>query len=455
MKTMRYISPTGMLGVGFSEQYFREAVTPETAFIACDSGSTDGGPAYLGANKFFFSRSAVKRDVRILLTAARANNIPLMIGSCGGSGGNWNLNWMWEIVKEIAEEESLSFKTALIEAEPDREVLVNKLENGAFIPLANAPAVDAELLRDSDRIVAMMGMEPYLEALENGADVILAGRSSDAALFAAIPVANGFPEGLAWHAAKIMECGGAAVAQMDRPEGMICTLSMEDFVLEPVSPTQRVTPTSIASHALYETSDPYRMREPSGIMDLSNARYAAVNDRQVKVTGSEYESAPYSVKLEGAKLAGYQAQVLGGVRDPVILAQFDTWLDEIKDSIRENVDAVFGKDMSSEYEVHFKVYGRNAVLAENEPNMDNFGNEVGLLIVALAETQDIAYTIAAQAAHMALHHAVPEWQGLVSNLAFPFAPHITPLGPTYRFVLNHAVALDDPMELFTIKYQEV
>jgi hypothetical protein len=455
MKQIRYVSPTGMLGVGFSEDHFRAALTPETAFIGCDSGSTDGGPAYLGANKFFFSRDAIKRDMRILVTGARSIRKPLLIGSCGGSGGNWNLQWMWEIVQEIAREEDLHFRTALIQAEPDREVLVRKWREGRIRPLANAPEIDEQTLRDTDRIVAMMGTDPYIAALEAGADVVLAGRSSDAALFAAIPIQQGFDPGLSWHAAKIMECGGAAVTQMKKPEGMICTLREHDFILEPVSPHQQCSPTSIASHALYETANPYRMQEPGGVMDLEGAHYEAVSDRAVRVSGSAWHPGPYTVKLEGAKLAGYQAQVLGGVRDPVILQQFDSWLDGIKDSIRENVDEVFRRPMAGEYEMHYKVYGRDAVLGEREPLRQEIGHEVGLLMIALAPTEAMAYTIAAQAAHMALHRAVPQWQGLVSNLAFPVAPHITPLGPTYRFALNHAVELDHPLEFHQPRIEEI
>lgn len=110
-------------------------------------------------------------------------------------------------MQEIAREENLNFKTAIIESEPDRELLLQKYREGKFRALDPAPEIDEDTLRDTDHIVAMMGAEAYQEALTNGAQVILAGRSTDAAIFAAIPVAQGFPPGLCWHAAKIMECG--------------------------------------------------------------------------------------------------------------------------------------------------------------------------------------------------------------------------------------------------------
>lgn len=451
---IRYLSPTGILGVGFSENHFRAALSQDLAFIGCDAGSTDGGPANLGGNQPFFSRAAIKRDLRILVTGARSIDVPLLIGSCGGSGGNWNLNWVWEIVQEIAREESLHFRAALIESEPDRELLLRKYREGKFRALDPAPAIDESVLRDADHIVAMMGAEAYVAALEGGADVVLAGRSTDAAIFAAIPVARGFPAGLCWHAAKIMECGGAAVVTMEKPEGMICTVTHESFTLEPVSPAQRCSPLSVAAHALYETADPYKMLEPGGEMDLTDAHYEAIDERRVRVTGSRFRSMPYTVKLEGARKTGYRAMVLGGVRDPVLLEQFGDWFEGLKSHIAENVEAVYGPSIRGQYRIDYKIYGLNAVLGDREPLAASIGHEVGLLLVTTAQTQDVAYAIAGQAAHMVLHHSVPQWEGLLSNLAFPIAPHFWNIGEAYEFALNHVVELEHPLEMHSIRYQE-
>ncbi|MFJ1255438.1 acyclic terpene utilization AtuA family protein [Cupriavidus sp. CuC1] len=454
-RSIRYLSPTGVLGVGFSEHHFRAALSRDLAFIGCDAGSTDGGPANLGGNKPFFSHAAVKRDLRILLTGSRSIGVPLLIGSCGGSGGNWNLNWVREIVREIAQEENLHLRIAVIESEPSRETLLRKYREGKIRPLDPAPPLDESVLREADHIVAMMGAEAYVAALEAGADVVLAGRSTDAAIFAAIPVARGFPAGLCWHAAKIMECGGASVVKMDKPEGMICTITDDHFTLEPVSPTQQCSPLSVAAHALYETADPYRMLEPGGEMDLTEAKYESVSDRMVRVTGSKFHPKPYTVKLEGAKKIGYRAMVLGGVRDPVILEQFDAWFDGLKEHIAENVEGIYGPSIRGQYRIDYKIYGKNGVLGERETHPERVGNEVGLLMVTLAQSQEVAYAIAGQAAHMVLHHSVPQWEGLLSNLAFPIAPHFWSLGEAYQFVLNHVVELDCPLELHPIRYEEV
>lgn len=454
-KKLKYLVPVGSLGGGFTEEYFVAALTDDLDFIAIDSGSTDGGPNSLGQDEFLMSRTAMKRDLRIIIKGARSKNIPLLIGSSGGSGANKNLEGVRDILAEIAAEEHLNFTTALIYAEPDREVLVRKFQAGKVLPLKPAPPLDESVLLETHRIVAMMGAEPFIEALQGGADVVLAGRSSDAALMAAFPLMRGFNPGPVWHAAKIMECGGAAVTQMTKPEGMICTLTDEYFELEPVSPEQTCSPLSVAAHALYETSNPVTMVEPGGIMHLENARYEAVSDRSVRVWGSEFEKMPYTVKLEGAAFVGYRAASLGGITDPAILEDFDSWFAGAKAGAEHNFRRGQGDEAADLCDVTYRVYGRNAVMGAQETRPQSNSHEVGVLIDVLAPTQDLAKSAVMTLSHTILHSPVPQWHGLVSNLAFPFSPHDFDLGKTYTFALNHVVELDDPMELFSIRYEEV
>ncbi len=90
-----------------------------------------------------------------------------------------------------------------------------------------------------------------------------------------------------------------------------------------------------------------------------------------------------------------------------------------------------------------------------EPVRDARPHEVGLVIQVTARTQELANNVMAAARHIALHHPVPRWSGLTSNLAFPYAPADIERGPTYRFTLNHVVEPDDPHELFPIEMIEV
>ena len=130
MKEFRVLSPAGILGYGFPETSFRAGVALKPDLIACDAGSTDPGPYYLGSGKPFTNPTAVKRDLRLILKAANELRIPVVIGSAGGSGADVHLNRDLSLVREVAKEEGLSFKMAVISAEFEKEFLIGELEKG-------------------------------------------------------------------------------------------------------------------------------------------------------------------------------------------------------------------------------------------------------------------------------------------------------------------------------------
>ena len=323
---IRILSPTGVCGSGFLESSFEQAIAWEPHFIGCDAGSTDPGPSHLGSGEAAFPRDAVKRDLRIMLAGSRRAKVPILIGSAGTAGGDAHVTWFCEIVKEIAAEEGLAFRLAVVHAEQNKSYLKKRLREGRLKPLDPAPPFNENTIDRSACIVGMMGAEPYMRVLSEGADVVVAGRASDTAIFAAIPVMRGFPEGLAWHAAKILECGAAAVVNRRTPDCMFAWLRRDHFVVQASDETLQCTPQSIASHSLYENADPYRLVESSGALDLTESRYEQHGSNTVKVSGSRFIPAErYTVKLEGAEKAGYQSIVIGSVRDPFIIRQIDDW----------------------------------------------------------------------------------------------------------------------------------
>jgi hypothetical protein len=213
-----------------------------------------------------------------------------------------------------------------VHAEQNKSYLKKRLREGRLKALDPAPPFDESTIDRSACIVGMMGAEPYMRVLSEGADVVVAGRASDTAIFATIPVMRGFPEGLAWHAAKILECGAAAVVNRRTPDCMFAWLRRDHFVIQAPDETLQCTPQSIASHSLYENADPYRLVESSGTLDLTESRYEQHGSNAVKVSGSRFIPAErYTVKLEGAEKAGYQSIVIGSVRDPFIIRQIDDW----------------------------------------------------------------------------------------------------------------------------------
>ncbi|PAU75585.1 acyclic terpene utilization AtuA family protein [Halomonas salipaludis] len=454
-RELRILSPTGALGSGFLESSFNAALEQQPHVIGCDAGTTDGGPFALGAGKPSFPRLAVKRDLRLILLGARRIKVPLLIGSCGTAGGEVHLQIVHEIVREIAREEGLSFKLALIHAEQDKDYLKTRLRQGRIKPLHPAPEFDEEVIDRSERIVGMMGTEPYVRALEMGVEVILAGRSSDTSMFCALPHMHGFSAGIALHAAKILECGTAAVVQRKTPDCMLATIRDDHFEIGPLDPDLRCTPQSIASHSLYENADPFLLKEPDGTLDTTRARYEAVNERLVRVRGSEFIPAEtYTIKLEGAELAGYQTILIGGVRDPYILRQLDDWLTRIRARIEWRVKDVTGL-APDEYALNIRVYGKNGTMGALEPVQEFQGHEACLIFEVTAQTQELASTIAAMTRHQAIHFPIPEWSGLITGVACPYSPAYIERGATYRFNVNHVVEPDNAYEMFPIEIVEI
>ncbi len=457
MAEIRVLSPCGVIGSGFPESSFERGLSLRPHVIACDGGSTDMGPASLGAGTPHFSRSATKRDLRLMLLGRERLGVPLIIGSCGTGGGSAGLNWMKEICLEIAREENLRFRLGLVESEQDKSYLKKRFREGRIKPLDPAPEIDEKVIDRSAHIVGMMGDEPITEALNEGAEVVLTGRASDTSIFACVPTRLGAGRGIAWHAAKILECGAACAVTRKRPDGVFAWIRDDHFAVEPLDPEMRCSPQSVASHTLYENADPFHITEPGGVLDTTSSTYAAESDRAVIVRGSEYHLADtYTVKLEGAELAGYQSVIIGGVRDPYIIRQLDSWLAGMREGFASRAREIF-PDRSGvpEYELVIRVFGRDAVMGPLEPRADEVPHEVGILFEVTAGDQETARTLASTLSHFAVHYPIPEWSGLISGLAFPFAPAELDKGPVYRFNMNHVVLPDNPCEMFPIECREV
>jgi acyclic terpene utilization AtuA family protein len=452
---IRVLSPTGVCGSGFLESSFEQALSQRPHFIGCDAGSTDPGPAYLGTGRTAFPKDAIRRDLAIMLGGARRAGIPLLLGSAGTAGADAQLALVREMVEDIAAEQGLAFRLAAIRSEQDKSYLKRRLCEGRIKPLHPAPEFNAATIDGSAHIVGMMGAEPFMRALEAGADVVITGRASDTAIFAALPLMHGVPAGIAWHAAKILECGAAAVVSRKTPDCMFAWLRPDHFVVQAPDPTLRCTPQSIASHSLYENADPFRLVECSGTLDLTHSRYDAIDERTVRVSGSAFLPAErYTVRLEGAELVGYQSVLIGSIRDPYIIRQIDDWSTRLMEKIHSRIAMVYGERLKREdYTIHLRIYGKNGTMGPLEPVKEIRSHELCLVFEATAKTQEIANTIAGMTRHQALHLPIPEWSGLITGVACPY--NYMERGAVYRFNVNHVVEPDDPCEMFPMEIIEV
>ena len=453
MGTFRQLSTSGLLGYGFPEASLKAGMSRAPDMIGVDGGSTDPGPHYLGSGKCLNSRMAMKRDLRLMLGAARSADIPLIIGSCGGAGGDPHVDEVADIVREVAREDGHRFRLAVIHSEQDKAWVRDRMRAGKVRSLRSSPPLDDGVVERAERIVAMMGPEPFVQALDDGAQVILAGRSSDPAPWAACATRAQLPPAPAWYGGKMLECGATAAW----PKGHDCLLVdvVDDgIVVEPTNPERRCTPMSVANHSLHENASPVIHQEPGGVLDTTHCRFEAVNDHAVKVSGMEWRPDDvYTVKLEGAERIGYRAVTFCGTRDPGLIGQFDSYLE----SVRENVEhkaAAFGVPADA-YTLTFRVYGKNAVMGSREPVTDTLAHELGILVEVIAPDQETANAVLAIARTNVLHVDFPGRLCKEGNMAFPFSPSDIPCGPVYRFSVFHVAELDDPIRPFRIEHEAV
>lgn len=447
--TINVLVPTGALGAGVRSEDVDAGLAAGAHAIACDAGSTDSGPAYLATGRSKYSRDAIKSDLTILMLAQARSGLPLLIGTCGTSGCDIALDWTRDIALEIASENGLTPRIAVLYSEQSPVLMAEKAEAGLVSPLAPMVNADPELFKMCEHIVALMGPEPYISALRGGADIVLGGRTTDTAVLAAVPLMHGAGAGPAWHAAKISECGGLCTVNT-RDGGVMMRVGRDAFEIEPLNKANCCTPRTVSAHMLYENSDPFQLVEPGGILDVTDAHYLAIDERVVQVTGSRFLARPYTMKLEGAASSSFQTIMLVGIQDRSVLKELDRFLSQMTHILHQRVSETMGT-RAGQFDISLRAYGANAVSGLPLPESSPRPLEIGLLFVATAATQELATQIAKTCNplffHMPLNRDTP-----LPSYAFPFSPAEIERGAVYEFKLNHVVQVEHPMQLVRIEY---
>lgn len=436
----RVLSTTAILGYGFPEASFRRGIKRKPHLIGVDAGSTDPGPYYLGSGKSFTNRAFVKRDLRYMLAAGVRLGIPVVIGSAGGSGAGPHLKWCRDIIYEIAREESLSFVMGVISSDVPPKRVLRALKAGQIRSLPFVPPLKAKDVMESGHIVAQVGVEPIIRALNKGCQVVLCGRCYDPAVFAALPIAMGFNPGLALHMGKILECAAIAATPGSGADCALGVLRRYSFILESLNPIRKFTQISAAAHTLYEKSDPYHLPGPGGSINLEGCTFTELPGGRVEVRGSRFNPTPdYWIKLEGARRIGYRSISIAGTRDPVMIAQIDGILQAVEKQVQG-----MNRRSGMKGKMLFHVYGRNGVMGDLEPERTATAHELGIVMEALADTQEEADTLCSVTRSTLLHYGYPGRISTAGNLAFPFSPSDIRMGEVYEFAIYHLMKIENP-----------
>ena len=442
----RVLIPSGALGLSFSQTALKAGIDNEPDVIAIDGGSTDSGPFYLGEGVSKYSRASIKAEWRQLMLARQSAGVPLIIGTAGTCGSDASVDWLFEISREIAKEEGLSAKVALVYSGQSNDYIKRALIDGRVRPLPAAPDIDADIIEDCSNIVALAGVEQIQAALQTGADIVIAGRATDTANIAALPLLRGDHAGAVWHGAKVGECGAIATSQ---PSSGVVQIDFDSsgFTISPLANGVRATPYSVSAHMLYENSDPFVLHEPGGTLHVKNATYRQVDERSVRVEGAEWQPGPYTVKLEGSRPVGYQAVSIALLRESRYVEHVRDWAASIKANGTAQVAETLALSPDA-FDIDLRLIGVDAVLGALETR-DSLAHEIGVLAIAIAPTAELVKEIVKLLNPYLLHHSLTENEPM-PTFAFPLSPAESLRGPLYEFCLHHVLALENPMDAFRL-----
>ncbi len=166
---------------------------------------------------------------------------------------------------------------------------------------------------------AYLGMDALVEAIQEGADVVVTGRVADAALFAAElrPHLDATPDALAGAIAvgHLLECSGQVTGgNFEAPGGE--SLSAADYAALgfPLADVRadgsaeitilegargRVDPLTCTLQLLYEVHDPAAYITPDMIVDFTGMSLEQVGPNRVRVTGARAAGRPSQLKVSG------------------------------------------------------------------------------------------------------------------------------------------------------------
>ncbi len=226
------------------------------------------------------------------------------------------------VVAEVARE--LGIRGLRIAAITGDDVL--SLVSGTDLPLLERDGTIASL---GDTVIsanAYLGIEPLIDALGQGADVVVAGRISDPSLFLA-PLVHEFgwsredwrlmATGTA--VGHLLECAGQVTGGYFADPGLkdVPDLAMLGFPIAEVTADGsvvitkvagsggRVTVATVTEQLLYEVHDPAGYTTPDVVADFSGVHLEQVGDDRVAVTGARGAPRPADLKVSVGYLDSY------------------------------------------------------------------------------------------------------------------------------------------------------
>ena len=447
-KELRILCPNGHMGFApTKEGSFWIGAETKPDYYCCDSGSDDIGPGPLGSDTCVSPYAWQKHDLELMLLAARKQGVPMMIGSSGDTGTDSRVDMYIEMIRDLAKRHNMApFKLVSFYSELDKDYIRKKMAKGDVVEgLDGRTNLTPEELEATDRIVAVVGVHPFIKALEMGADVIIGGRSSDAAIFAAAAIYEGFPENHSYYLGKVLECASFCAEPYMAKETVIGTITQDDVKVTASHPEQRCTIASVAGHAMYERSNAYYEYFAGGLLDMTNCIYEQFDEKTTRTTGQVFVpiEGRIKVKLEGARKIGERYIGIAGIRDPYTIKH----IDKVIEWARSQVDERFA---GKTYQLFYHIYGKNGVMGDLEPIKEIKSHELCIVVEGVAPTKEIAEEVTLIGCRQIFYARLPEVKGTAGTAAF-VVDGVLPAAPAYTWTMNHLIPVDDPMEFVRFK----
>ena len=334
------------------------------------------------------------------------------------NAGGMNIEGMVEALKQLAEEQELhGLKIGYVLGD----------EISAEIPRLLAEGVKFDNMDDigdfnevKDKIFnanVYFGHEPTLACLEQGANIVITGRSTDSALFLSpimleLGIApddwNNLASGIM--VGHLLECGGQGaggnfdygwrdVPRMDELGFPIAEIDKNDFILTKAPDCGGlISEQSVKEQFLYEVHDPANYITPDVNVDISKATLTQIGENRVRVGNIAGKKRPDMLKLSMGYHAGYKVATMLSFAWPDAYEKAQYAADILMKKMKR-------KGLKAE-EIRIDYIGLNALhlgVADMDPEKVKDLNEVVLRIAIRTLTKDEAYKIVPEVSPLQLN----------------------------------------------------
>jgi hypothetical protein len=250
----------------------------------------------------------------------------------------------------------------------------------AHLETGEALDMDGQMIVNAN---VYLGAMPIVEALREGADIIITGRVADPCLYLAPLIAHYGWEWDDWNrlasgivAGHLLECtgqvvGGNSLAVIDQidPHDLnrlgypIAQVEADgSFTLTKTPGLPGIVNTdTVKEQLLYEVHDPANYITPDVVADFTTLRLEQTGDNQVRVTGVTGKPRPERLKLVMGRLEGYMRELIFTVGWP------EAWrkVEQMKAMIESTWQNLPIERISYDYPGHNSLYGSIAPLPED------------------------------------------------------------------------------------------